>query len=116
KLVLILLFQLSCAHHQAPPTNNEVSKDFSRSELILSTQLLTKIYDMEMAPISCVDSVDEASLLLRTIRPRLEIVQDDLEAVLDSPQEVDQLLNTCRQECTCTFIDDLLREHQVTLT
>jgi hypothetical protein len=91
-------------------------KEFSTGELILGTQLLTKIFDQEMAPLECVEDTDEAGLLLRTIRPRMEIVQDDLEAILDDPKEIDHLIKACQQNCTCGYIDEILREHQVVLT
>ena len=90
-------------------------KEFSRGEVILGNQLLTKIFDQEMAPLKCVPDVDEASLLLRTINPRMEVVQDDLQAMLDIDSEVKTLVETCDQNCTCSFIDELLREHLVTL-
>jgi hypothetical protein len=46
----------------------------------------------------------------------MEIVQDDMEAMLDDPKQVDQLIKTCEQNCTCGFVDELLREHLVNLT
>ena len=91
-------------------------KEFSRGEVILATQLLVKVFDQEMAPLSCVPDTDEASLLLRTIRPRMEVIEDDMEALLDQPAEVDKLINTCEQSCICGYVDDLLREHLVTLS
>lgn len=91
-------------------------KEFSRGEVILGTQLLTKIFDQEMAPIKCVPDVDHAALFLRTINPRMEVVQDDLEAMLDIEAEVKTLIETCDQNCTCTYVDDLLREHLVVLS
>lgn len=98
-------------------TRKEVTpKEFSRGELILATELLTKVFDEEMAPLACVPDTEEASLLLRTIRPRMEVVQDDLEAMLDNPKEIDDLIKNCKENCTCHYVDELLREHQVTLT
>jgi hypothetical protein len=90
-------------------------KEFARGEVILGTQLLTKIFDQEMAPLKCVPDADEASLLLRTINPRMEVIQDDLEAMLDDQNEIKTLVDTCDQNCTCSYIDDLLREHLVVL-
>jgi hypothetical protein len=81
----------------------------------MGTQLLSKIFDQEMSPLACVPDADEASLLLRTIHPRMEVVQDDLEAMLDDDNEVKNLIETCDQNCTCSFIDELMREHLVTL-
>jgi hypothetical protein len=102
------------ANEKAPSVSGQ--EDFSSGELILGTQLLTKIFDQEMAPLECVEDTEEAELLLRTIRPRMEVVQDDLEAILDDPAEIDKLIKTCEQNCSCSYIEDLLREHQVTLT
>jgi hypothetical protein len=91
-------------------------KEFSRGELIMGADLLMKIYDGEMAPMACVQDTDEAELLLRTIRPRMEVVQDDLEAVLDDAKAVEELIATCDQNCTCGYVDELLREHQVVIS
>ena len=117
-LVLILISACSSAPKTAPskPVTVAQPREFSRGELILGNQLLTKIFDQEMAPLACVPDVDEASLLLRTIGPRMEVVQDDLEALLDDPKEVNDLIKTCDQNCTCGHIDELLREHLVSLT
>lgn len=117
KLILFLsiTFLVSCSQLKEP-AKPHAPKEFSRGEVILGTQLLMKIFDQEMAPLSCVPDADEASLLLRTIRPRMEVVEDDLEALLDSPQEVQKLIDSCNQNCTCGYIDELLREHLVTLT
>ncbi len=93
-----------------------IAKEFSRGELILGTELLTKIFDEEMSPIACVPSSNEAELLLRTIRPRMEIVQDDMEALMDHPQEVSKLIKSCDRNCTCGYVDELVREHLVNLT
>lgn len=127
KLILLILL-VSCANVEKNKTNNHndrpetvnhsdiTTKEFSRGELILGTELLTKIFDGEMSPISCVPSADEAELLLRTIRPRMEVVQDDMEAMMDRPQDVDNLIKTCDQNCTCGYVDELIREHLVNLT
>lgn len=128
KLILLILL-VSCAqveksnnkksHNDKPETVNHsdiTTKEFSRGELILGTELLTKIFDGEMSPISCVPSADEAELLLRTIRPRMEVAQGDLEAMMDNPEAVNNLINTCDQNCTCGYVDELIREHLVNLT
>ena len=118
-LVLILILMAGCSSapkkvaETVPPTP---PKEFSRGEIILGTQLLTKIFDKEMAPLACVPDTQEAELLLRTIRPRMEVVQDDLEAELDDPKAVNELIKTCDQNCTCGHLDELLREHLVHLT
>ncbi len=115
-LVLILIVACSTDKKSKRTTTTTPVKEFSRGEIILGTQLLTKIFDGEMGPIECVPDNDEASLLLRTIRPRMEMTEDDLEAVLDQEAEVKKLIDTCDQNCTCVYVDDLLREHLVTLT
>lgn len=112
--VILLLSLFSCSTIEAPP-RPQTSKEFSRGEVILATQLLTKIYDQEMAPLKCVPDLDEAALLLRTLTPRMEVVQDDLEAMLDDESEIKNLVSSCDQNCTCSFIDDLFREHLVNL-
>jgi hypothetical protein len=112
--VILLLSLFSCSTIEAPP-RPQTSKEFSRGEVILATQLLSKIYDQEMAPLKCVPDLDEAALLLRTLTPRMEVVQDDLEAMLDDESEIKNLVSSCDQNCTCSFIDDLFREHLVNL-
>ena len=114
KIVFLLFITYACSHIEEP-RKPHAPKEFSRDEIIRSASLLTKIFDMEASTLACVPDTDEASLLLRTLRPRMDVVQDDLEAMLDDPKAVDSLISTCAQECTCQFIDDLLREHLVTL-
>lgn len=113
KLILLLLV-VSCAQVKAPE-NPAASKTFSKGEVIMATELLVKVFDQEMAPLKCVPDTEEASLLLRTIRPRMEVVEDDLEASLDNSKEVTELIASCDQNCTCQYLDDLFREHQVIL-
>lgn len=112
--IIFLLLLCSCSMMENPGKPH-VPKEFSRGEIILGNQLLTKIFDQEMAPIKCVHDQDEAALLLRTINPRMEVVQDDLEAMLDIETEVKTLIETCDKDCTCSYVDDLLREHLVVL-
>lgn len=120
KLILLLLISACSTPQQvkAPDTKKVVAepREFSHGELILGSALLTKIYDQEMAPLACIPDSDEAELLLRTIRPRMDIVQDDLEALLDDPKEVNDLIKTCDQNCTCGYVDELFREHLVPLS
>lgn len=119
RILLALIFVISCSTDKKTPatkTAAPATREFSRGEVILGTQLLTKIFDREMGPIDCVPDNDEASLLLRTIRPRMEMVEDDMEALLDQENEVQKLIDSCDQSCTCVYVDDLLREHLVTLT
>ncbi len=96
--------------------DREALKDFSPRELITTTQMLTKIYDGDMKHLSCVPDQPEAELLLRTLRPRMEVVIDDIEALFDQDQEINSLVNNCKTDCTCEFIDELFREHQIALT
>jgi glutamine synthetase adenylyltransferase len=110
----LLIFLSSCSIIHAPMRPDQ-HKEFSQGEVILGTQLLTKIYDQEMAPIKCVQDLEEASLLLRTINPRMELVQDNIEAMLDNKDEVRTLIQNCDQNCTCSFMDDILKEHVVFL-
>lgn len=121
KQLLLILLISACSTAQKTDTKAveptpTPPKEFSRGELILGNELLTKIFDQEMAPLECVPDTDEAGLLLRTIRPRMDIVQDDMEALLDNPKEVDNFIKTCDQNCTCGYVDEVFREHQVTLT
>lgn len=124
KTLLLSLFLVSCSSFKgtsenAPKTEEKkpvVVKEFGRGELILASELLNKIFDQEMAPISCVQDLEEASLLLRTIQPRLDVVEDDLSAMMDDPEAVDNLIKSCHENCTCGHVDDLLREHVVQLT
>lgn len=118
KLILILLISACSTVKKTDPAPvvKAQPKEFSRGELILGTELLTKIFDQEMAPLECVPTVDEASLLLRTIHPRMDVVQDDMEAMIENPKDVAELIKTCEQNCTCGYVDELLREHLVNLT
>lgn len=95
----------------APPP-----KEFAPGEVVLAQQLLNKIFDQDMATLACVPDTEEAALLLRTIGPRLEMVQDDFEAKLDVATDIEGLIEVCDQNCTCQYIDDLFREHLVMLT
>lgn len=115
KLIFLIFFLASCSMMENPSVP-PIPKEFSRGEVILSTQLLSKIYDQEMAPLKCIKDQDEAALFIRTLNPRMEVVQDDLEAMLDNKEQVVELINECDKNCTCSFIDDLLREHLVILS
>lgn len=114
--VIFLFILLGCSSAKiVEPHNPNAPKDFPNSELVTATELLTRIFDGVRAPIACVPDTDEASLLLRTIRPRMEVVEDDLEALLDDPKEVEKLIAECEKNCTCGHVDDLIREHLVVL-
>jgi hypothetical protein len=112
--VMILFLMTSCSG-LAPVSKPSIQEAFSKGEIILSTQLLNKIFDEEMAPLACVPDTDEAALLLRTINPRMEAVQDDYEADLDDQKAVSNMVQNCDQDCTCQFVDDLVKEHMVSL-
>lgn len=114
KVILLMLLLGACSMVEKP-SSPYVPKEFSQGEVVLATQLLTKIFDQEMAPLTCVPDTDEASLLLRTIHPRMELIQDDLEAMLDEEKHVQELITSCEKNCTCHYLDDLLREHLVVL-
>ncbi len=113
-LTLTFLLVSSCSM-MTPVSNPNQPETFSKGEVILTTQLLTKIFDEEMAPLKCVPDIDEASLLLRTINPRMEMVQDDYEADLDDPQAVKKMVQNCDLDCTCQYVEDLLKEHIVSI-
>jgi hypothetical protein len=120
KYLMLLVFFASCGSAKVKPLadlpmKTDPVKEFAPGELILATQLLTKIFDKEMGPLSCIPDTDEASLLLRTIRPRMEVVQDDMEAMLDDSKEVSIMIQNCDKNCTCPEVDDLIREHLVVL-
>ena len=119
KLSLLFVLIIGCSHAVKAPiktTAPAVVREFSQGELILATQYLTKIFDKEMQPSKCVESVDEASLLLRTIRPRMEVVEDDIEASFDDASAVQKHIDECKKNCTCLYVDDLMREHLVPLS
>jgi len=113
---IFLCFVITSCSILEKQTSPHVPKEFSTGEVILATQLLSKIYDQEMAPLKCVTDLDEASLLIRTLNPRMEVVQDDLEAMLDDNAQLKELINECDKNCTCSFVDDLVREHLVVLS
>ena len=92
------------------------SKEFSKGEIILASKLLDKIFDKQMATIECIKDTDEAELLIRTLTPRLEVVQDDIEAQLDEPNEIEKLIKKCQDDCTCGHLDEIFKEHQVELS
>lgn len=117
KYLVLCFFAMACSSSKQTqtPVSKVMPKEFSTGEIILATELLTKIFDQEMSPLECVPDPDEASLLLRTIRPRMEVVEDDLEAKLDDKKEINALISTCDQNCTCGHLDELLREHLVPL-
>jgi hypothetical protein len=118
-LFFIICFNTSCTSTKKLPETQEMkppqssSKNFSREELILAQELLSKIFDQQMAPLECVPNTDEAGLLLRTLRPRMEVVEDDIEATLDDDIKVKFLIETCKNHCICSYVEDLLKEHQV---
>lgn len=115
-IALLLILSCSTSSTSGKLSRSEGPKDFSPRELITSAGLLTKIYDEVLPPLSCVPDAQAAELLLRTIRPRLEVVMDDIEALLDQDSEIDALIRNCQSDCMCEFIDEVFREHQLALT
>lgn len=124
KLIFCIIIILSsCSTLKSQNTSNkhhiskeEVPKDFNSAEVIQSSILLTKIYDKEISPLPCVPDTEEAAVLQRTLEPRFELAQDDFEASLDHVTEVDKLIEKCEFNCSCYYIDELIREHQVNLS
>ena len=114
RYVIPFIFLISCS--SSVVKNTPSPKEFSKGEILLASKLLDKIFDKQMAPIECVKDPDEAELLLRTLTPRLETAQDDVEALLDGPEEINTLIESCTADCTCGYIDELMKEHQVELT
>lgn len=114
RFIFTLLLFFSCSTDVVKRTND--SRDFSEGEVILTNDLLVKIFDKQMAPIECVKDIEEAELLLRTLTPRFEIVQDNIEANLDDQNEIDSMIKRCQSECTCGHLDEIFKEHQVELT
>lgn len=115
--IISLIVLLSCTTQSSQRASYpDAPKDFSPRELITTSQMLTKIYDELIPPLSCVVDSDSAELLLRTLRPRLEVVIDDIESTLDQSTEVASLINNCKNDCTCEFIDEIFREHQIVLS
>jgi hypothetical protein len=114
-LKIFFIFILISCSQLTPPQNPSHPKDFQAGEIINANELLTKIFEQQTATIDCVPSIDEASLLLRTLSPRMELVQDDFEALLDDEGKVTGLIKECDLHCTCGLIDDLIREHMVPL-
>jgi hypothetical protein len=114
RYVIPFIFLISCSSSVVKYIPSP--KEFSKGEVLLASKLLDKIFDKQMAPIECVKDPDEAELLLRTLTPRLETAQDDVEALLDGPEEINSLIESCTADCTCGYIDELMKEHQVELT
>ncbi len=112
----LLLFLVACSTKLETPKTDKTSTDFAPGEVILAWEYLNKVFDQEISPTNCVPDKDEASLLLRTLNPRMEVVQDDIEALLDDEKAISHMIKNCRQDCTCHYLEDLLREHLVTLT
>lgn len=116
KIIITLFLIISCSSLKNQGASYpDAPKDFSPRELITTTALLTKIYDEQHPPLTCVPDADSSELLIRTLRPRLEVVIDDIEAVLDQDHEINSLVNNCQSDCTCEFLDEIFREHQLTL-
>jgi hypothetical protein len=115
KHLLLILFFSACSQLKREEVI-ATPKKFSSAEIIMGSQLLTKIFDQEMAPISCVPDTEEASLLIRTIQPKMELALDEFESNLDDDNKIDELIKNCEQKCLCLFLDDLFREHEIELS
>jgi hypothetical protein len=114
--LLLALICVSCTKLPVQePRKPHAPPSFAAQEVILANQFLTKIFDGEIAPIDCVASGDEASLLLRTLRPRMEGVEDDLQASLDDQSAVKKLVGNCQLDCTCHYVAEIIRENNVNL-
>ncbi len=113
--VILLFIICSCSMVKTPEQKISKDNEFSQGEVLIANQLLTKIYDGEMATLECVPDREESGLLLRTINPRMDMIQDDLEALLDDPKEINKLIDSCEKDCSCGLVDELIREHLVTL-
>jgi hypothetical protein len=119
KPLLLLLFIMACTTQVSPTKKRDAqaeSKEFSASEIIISHTLIEKIFDKQMPPLACIEDVSEAELFLRTLTPRMEMVEDEIMATFDEPKRVEEILKTCEKECTCSFIMDLLKENEVSLS
>jgi hypothetical protein len=108
---MIGLSLYGCAH-QKPINKGQAS---TSAEIILANQLLERIYSQESSPLECIADIDDASLLQRTLSPLLETAQDEFEASLDNDSTLNQLVTNCELECTCLYLNDLIKEHQVIL-
>jgi len=109
-LIMALSFY-ACAHKK--PINQEQA--LTSAEIILANQLLEKIYSQESPLLECIDDVEDASLLQRTLNPLLETAQDEFEASLDDDSSLNRLVTNCDVDCTCSYLNDLIKEHQVIL-
>lgn len=96
------------------PSSQEASH-FSKGEIILSTSLLMNIHDGLMAPLDCVPDRNEAELLLRVIRPRLDEVDVYLDKRLHGPAEREQLFKECLDNCSCAYLDQMMKENKTSL-
>lgn len=119
-ILLSIIFLSSCSTLKDNGPKSEVntnpSREFKSSEVILTQTYLEKIYEKQTSLPTCIEDTEDAGLLLRTLGPRLEIAQDDFEAILDKDSDINQVIKTCELDCTCHYFDELLREHQVTLS
>jgi hypothetical protein len=112
----ILGFTLSCAQHKDLALVNQTGPVEIDYKVIQSNTLLTKIYEGEIKPLSCVADKEEAELFLRTLASRFDIVSDDYQSRLDDQDEIKNLINNCESNCTCDFLEELLKENEIDLT
>ena len=115
-IVSILGFTLSCAQHKNLTLVNQTGPVEIDYKVIQSNTLLTKIYEGEIKPLSCVEDKEEAELFLRTLASRFDNVSDDYQSKLDDQDEIKNLINNCESNCTCDFLEELLKENEIDLT
>jgi hypothetical protein len=115
-VILILGFTFSCAQHKDLTFVNQTGPVEIDNQVIQSNTLLTKIYEGEIKPLGCIEDKEEAELFLRTLASRFDIVSDDYQSRLDDQDEIKKLINNCESNCTCDFLEELLKENEIDLT
>lgn len=114
KKIALLFLLVSCAH-KSPHSEGEDSPAFSKGEVILSTILLINIHDGLMPASTCVADRAEAELFLRVIRPRMDEVDLYLTKELDSPVGRKKLFSECLDNCTCGYLNNMLKDNKTPL-
>lgn len=114
--VSILGFTLSCAQHKNLALDNQTGLVEIDNQVIQSNTLLTKIYEGEIKPLRCIEDKEEAELFLRALASRFDTVSDDYQSKLDNQDEIKNLINNCESNCTCDFLEELLKENEIDLT
>ena len=109
--LLFLFICLACS----TPERSSSEFIFVDSEVILANDLFEKLLSNETSKLECIEDNDDAELLQRTLNPIYENVRDEFEAVLDEEEKLSGLINDCEKNCTCNYVNDLVKEHQVEL-